>query len=51
MKYGLLAALLMLASCQTQDKLATSKGPYFSLNSTHWMPSASEVRSLDEGKM
>ncbi|WP_370647649.1 type IV secretion system lipoprotein VirB7 [Agrobacterium sp. S7/73] len=38
-----------LASCQTNDRLATCKGPIFPLNVGRWQPAQSDLQLSNAG--
>ncbi|MBO9136610.1 type IV secretion system lipoprotein VirB7 (plasmid) [Rhizobium sp. B230/85] len=49
MKYFLVILSLCLASCQTNDKLASCSGPIFPLNTGRWQPSPADLKPNDAG--
>ncbi|GAJ95570.1 MULTISPECIES: type IV secretion system lipoprotein VirB7 [Rhizobium] len=49
MKYCLLCMVLALSGCQTNDKLASCKGPIFPLNVGRWQPTPSDLQLTNAG--
>ncbi|MBO9102329.1 MULTISPECIES: type IV secretion system lipoprotein VirB7 [Rhizobium] len=49
MKYCLLCLALALTGCQTNDKLASCKGPIFPLNVGRWQPLPSDLQRSNAG--
>ncbi|QTG17168.1 type IV secretion system lipoprotein VirB7 (plasmid) [Agrobacterium tumefaciens] len=49
MKYCLLCLALALSGCQTNNKLASSRGPIFPLNVGRWQPTPSDLQLNNAG--
>ncbi|CUX71569.1 MULTISPECIES: type IV secretion system lipoprotein VirB7 [Agrobacterium] len=49
MKYCLLCLVVALSGCQTNDTLASCKGPIFPLNVGRWQPTPSDLQLGNSG--